>query len=94
MTDLDSCAEEAESERYMRSGQPCRAESTCESETMQQSERKSYEPWLALCESSWIRIFSKHFPRDKQDAEGNDCFNGCGRHVNESQRRQGQRDCV
>ncbi len=92
MTDLDSCAEEAESKRDMSSGQPCRAESTCESQAVQQAERESYEPWLALRESSWIRIFSEYFPGDKQYAERDNCFNRGGRHVDESQRCESQRD--
>ena len=44
VANLDSCVEEAKSKRDLRGGQPCRAGSTCESQTVLQAEQESYQP--------------------------------------------------
>jgi hypothetical protein len=94
MANLDSRAKEAESKRDMSSGQPRRTEPASKSQAMEQAKGESYQPRLALRQSSRIRVFSKYFQRDKQDAERDYGLDRSGRHMNKAERRECQSDRV
>ena len=94
MTNLDSRAEETESQRDMGCWQTGGAETARESQAMQQPEGERHQPWLLLRQTCRMRILANNFPGDKQNAKRDDRFHRRGRHVNKSQGCESQRHCV
>ena len=77
-------AKESEREGNVTSRQTRRAEPASETKAVQEAKRERHQPWLALRQSLRILMLPQNLVRDKENAQGYDCFHRSWWHVDKT----------